>query len=136
MSQIQKSGSPIHFKSHIQRRPKSKQIKLSTQNYQNQPVQPTQTVKPVLGFTPEEFKEKQDNPEITDKDIQQIKPCKDYVETPLKTLDRVHVNQPQRFLPLTKEALKIAKALRKEQQAAQWAGIPLKNQSKSVSLNN
>ena len=46
------------------------------------------------------------------------------VETPLKTLDKLHVNQPKRFLPLTKEALKIAEALRKEQQAVQWAGIP------------
>ena len=97
------------------------------QNYQDQPVKLTQIVKPVLEFTPEEFKEKQDNLEITIKDVLQIEPCKDYVKTPLQTLNRLHVNQPKRFLFLTKEALKIAKALRKEQQAAQWAGIPLKN---------
>ena len=38
-------------------------------------------------------------------------------------LDGIHVNQPKRFLPLAKEALKIAEALHKEQQAAQWAGL-------------
>ena len=41
-------------------------------------------------------------------------------------LDGIHINQPKRFLPLAKEALKIVEALHKEQQAVQWAGIPPK----------
>ena len=39
-------------------------------------------------------------------------------------LDGIHFNQPNRFLPLAKETLKIAEALCKEQQAVQWAEIP------------
>ena len=45
------------------------------------------------------------------------------MNTPIQTLDGIPVNQPKRFLPLTKEALQIAENLRKEQQAAQWAGL-------------
>ena len=85
-----------------------------------------QTVEPVVGFTPEEYKEAQDNPKINVEDLLQIEPCTDYVKTPLQTLNGLHVNQPKRFLPLAKEALKITEALRKEHQAAEWAGIPPK----------
>ena len=89
-------------------------------------MQPTQSVEPILGFTAQEYGEAQDDLKITVKDLLQIEPCTDYVKTPLQTLDGIHINQPKRFLPLGKEALKIAEALCKEQQAAQWAGIPPK----------
>ena len=42
----------------------------------------------------------------------------------MQTLDGIYVNQPKRFLPLTKEAKKLAEEFRKEQVASQWAGIP------------
>ena len=61
-----------------------------------------------------------------------------YVETPLKTLYGLYVNQPQCFLPLAEEAKRLAKEMRKEQEAQQWAGIPheqLLNQSFTEQLN-
>ena len=54
----------------------------------------------------------------------EIESCQEYVKTPLQTLDGIYVNQPKRFLPLAKEAKKLAKEFRKEQVASQWAGIP------------
>ena len=45
---------------------------------------------------------------------------------PLQTLDGIYVNQPSQFLPLAQEAKKLAEALKKEQDASQWAGIPPK----------
>ena len=50
--------------------------------------------------------------------------CKEYVKTPIQTLDGIYVHQPQWFLLLTKEAKRLAEALRKEQVTSQWAGIP------------
>ena len=47
-----------------------------------------------------------------------------YVETPLQTLDGIIVNQPKCFLPLAKEAKRIAKEIRMEKINEQWAGIP------------
>ena len=38
-----------------------------------------------------------------------------YVDTPLKTLDSLYVNQPQCFLPLAEEAKCLAKEIHKEQ---------------------
>ena len=46
------------------------------------------------------------------------------METPLKMLDSLYVMQPKRFLPLAQEAKKLAKKLRKEEVASQWAGLP------------
>ena len=53
--------------------------------------------------------------------------CKEYVQTPIQTLDGIHVHQPCQFLPLAKEVKKLAEALKKEQDASQWAGIPHEN---------
>ena len=39
-------------------------------------------------------------------------------------MDGIYVNQPKRFLLLTKEAKKLAEEFRKEQVASQWVGIP------------
>ena len=42
---------------------------------------------------------------------------------PIQTLDGIHVHQPHWLLLLAK-AKKLAEALKKEQDASQWAGIP------------
>ena len=46
------------------------------------------------------------------------------MDTPLQTLDRMIVNQPKHFLPLTEEAKRIAKEIKIEKINEQWAGIP------------
>ena len=56
-----------------------------------------------------------------------LESCKEYVQTPIQTLDGIHVHQPCWFLPLAKEAKKLTEALKKEQDASQWAGIPHEN---------
>ena len=53
----------------------------------------------------------------------EIEPCREYTETPLKTLDGLYVAQPERSLPLTQEAQKLSKELCKEEIASQWAGL-------------
>ena len=61
-----------------------------------------------------------------------------YIDTPLKTLDGLYVNQPCHFLPLTEEAKCLAEEIRKEQEVQQWAGIPheqVLNQSFTDQLN-
>ena len=50
--------------------------------------------------------------------------CKEYVKRPIQTLDGIHVHQPRWFLPLAKEAKKLAEALKKEKDTSQWACIP------------
>ena len=85
---------------------------------------PTQTVEPVLGFTPMEIHLVQAEPKLTVQQILEIKSCQDYVKTPLQTLDGIYVNKPKQFLPLAKEAKKLAEEFRKEEVASQWAGIP------------
>ena len=54
----------------------------------------------------------------------EIESCQEYIKTLLQTLDGIYVNQPKRFLPLAKEAKKLAEEFGKEQVASQWAGIP------------
>ena len=68
---------------------------------------PTQTVEPVLGFTPVEICQAQAEPKLTVQQLLEIESCKDHVKTLLQTLDGIYVNQPKRFLPLTKEAKKL-----------------------------
>ena len=61
-----------------------------------------------------------------------------YVQTPIQTLDGLHINQPKHFLPLA-EAKRLAEELCEEKQAKQWAGIPhekLLNQSFLDQLNS
>ena len=79
---------------------------------------PTQTVESVLGFTPVEIPQAQVEPKLTVQQILEIKSCQDYVKTPLQILDGICVNQPKRFLPLTKEAKKLAEEFRKEEVAS------------------
>ena len=46
-----------------------------------------------------------------------------YVQTPIQTLDGLYINQPKHFLPLAKEAKRLAEEICNEKQAEQWAGI-------------
>ena len=82
----------------------------------------THTVQPALGFTLAEIHRRQDNPTLTVPQLLKIEFCKDYVETPLQTLDGLYVMQ--RVLPLTQEAKKLAEEFWKEEIASQWAGLP------------
>ena len=53
-------------------------------------------------------------------------------------MDGLYVNQPSRFLPLAKEAKKLAKKLKGEEEASQWSGIPIKkllNESFTEQIN-
>ena len=62
-------------------------------------------------------------PKLTVQQLLEIKSCQEYVKTPLRTLDGIYVNLPKRFLPLAKEAKKLAEEFRKEEVASQWPGI-------------
>ena len=83
----------------------------------------TESVQPVLGFTPVKVCRAKNNPTLTVPQLLEIEPCREYTETPLKTLDGLYVMQPKRFLPLAQEAKKLAEELRKEEIASQWAGL-------------
>ena len=85
---------------------------------------PTQTIEPVLGFTLAEIYRAQAEPKLTVAQLLEIELCQEYLKTPLQTLDSIYVNQPKRFLPLAKEAKKLAEEFRKERVASQWAGVP------------
>ena len=47
----------------------------------------TQSVQPALGFTPAEVRHAENNPTLTVPQLLEIKPYREYSETPLKTLD-------------------------------------------------
>ena len=53
-----------------------------------------------------------------------LESCKEYVQTPIQTLDGIPVHQPCQFLPLAKEAKKLAEALKKEKDTSLLVGIP------------
>ena len=83
----------------------------------------TQSVQPVLGFTPADVHQAKSNPTLTVSQILEIEPCREYTETPLKMLDGLYGMQPKRLLPLTQEAMKLVGELHKEEIASQWAGL-------------
>ena len=83
----------------------------------------TQSVQPALGFTLAKVCCAESNPTLTVPKLLEIEPCREYTETPLKTLDVLYVTLPKRFLPLAQEAQKLAKELHKEEIASQWAGL-------------
>ena len=56
-----------------------------------------------------------------------LESCKEYFQTPIQTLDSIHVHQPCQFLLLAKEAKKLAEALKKGQDTSQRAGIHHEN---------
>ena len=55
---------------------------------------PTQTVEPVLGFTPAEIRRAEKEPKLTVEQLLGLSSCKGYVQMPLQTLDGMYVNQP------------------------------------------
>ena len=97
-------------------------------------------VTPLLGITPHENTQLQTR--NTPEDIADIlgpRAFQRYVDTPLQTLDGIIVNQPKHFLPLVKEAKRIAEEIRIEKINKQWAGIlreQLLNQSFNDQLNS
>ena len=65
---------------------------------------PTQIVEPVLGFMPAEIQRAETEPKLTVEQLLRLESYKEYVQTPIQTLDSIHVHQPCQFLPLAKEA--------------------------------
>ena len=81
-------------------------------------------VMPLLGIMPSENTQFQNRNMPEDiADILGTRAFQRYVDMPLQTLDGIILNQPKRFLPLTKEAKRIAKEIRIEKINEQWAGI-------------
>ena len=111
--------------------------KLPTHTPENQnSTLPTQIFEPVLGFMPAEIQRAEAKLKLTLEQILRLELCKEYVQTPIQTLDGIHVQQPCQFLPLAKEAKKFAEALKKEQDTSQWAGIPHENLLQNHLLRN
>ena len=82
-------------------------------------------VTPSLGITPHENTQLQSRNMPEDiADILGTRAFQRYMDTPLQTLDGIIVNQPKHFLPLAKEAKRIAEEIRIEKINEQWAGIP------------
>ena len=101
---------------------------------------PISQVTPLLGITPHENTQLQSTNIPEDiADMLGTRTFQRYVDTPLQTLDGIIVNQPKCFLPLAKEAKRIAKEIRIEKINEQWTGIPreqLLNQSFNNQLNS
>ena len=77
-----------------------------------------------LGFMPAEIRRAETKLKLMLEQLLKLESCKEYVQTPIQTLDSIPVHQPHWFLLLAKEAKKLAEALKKEQDISQWAGIP------------
>ena len=72
-------------------------------------------VTPLLGITPHENTQLQSRNTPEDiADILGTRTFQRYVDTPLQTLDGITMNQPKHFLPLAKEAKRIAEGIRIE----------------------
>ena len=97
-------------------------------------------VTPLLGITPRENTQLQSRNTPEDiADILGTRAFQRYMDMPLQTLDGIIMNQPKHFLPLAKEAKRIAEEIRIEKINEQWAGIPreqLLNQSFNDQLNS
>ena len=85
---------------------------------------PIQQVSLLLGTTPKENLQlwNKNSPEDIS-DVLGTHVFQGYVETPLKMLDGIVVNQPKRFLLLAEEAKCLAKEIRIEKLNEQWAGM-------------
>ena len=81
-------------------------------------------VTPLLGITPCENTQLQrrNTPEDV-ADILGTQAFQRHIEMPLQTLDGIIMNQPKHFLPLAKEAKRIAEEIRIKKINEQWAGI-------------
>ena len=71
----------------------------------------TQSVQPALGFTPAEVRHAEENPTLMIPQLLESKLCREYTDTPLKTLDGLYITTPKQFL------------FRKKEIASQWAGL-------------
>ena len=81
-------------------------------------------VTPLLGITPHENTQLQSRNTPEDiADILGTRAFQRYMDMPLQTLDGIIMNQPKHFLPLAKEAKRIAEKIRIEKINEQWAGI-------------
>ena len=107
----------INLPTHISNEHTSKENNLSSY---------TQSVQPVLGFTPADVRQAKCNLTLTVSQLLEIEPCREYSETPLKMLDGLYVTQPKRILPLMQGGKKLAEELCKEEIASQWVGLPPK----------
>ena len=96
----------------------------------------TQIVEPALGFTLAEICCTQNEPKLTVPQLLEIESCKDYIKTPLQTLDGTYVTQPKRFLPLAQEAKKLVEDFGKKKSHLSGLDSHLKNYYRSHSLNN
>ena len=103
---------------------------LERTDYDHTPIQlvqpsPIQPVEPIIGLTEEEQRQREEDPNLTIKELLGLSPCEGHVTTPLQMLDGQYVNQPSHFLPWAQEARKLAKKIRQEEEASQWSGIPV-----------
>ena len=55
----------------------------------------TQIVEPALGFPLAEICHTQNESKLTVKQLLEIESCKDYIKTPIQTLDGIYMNQPK-----------------------------------------
>ena len=70
-------------------------VKLPTHTNKDQnSTLPTQIVEPVLGFTPAETQRAEAELKLTVEQLLRLESCKEYVQTPIQTLDGIHVHQP------------------------------------------
>ena len=97
---------------------------------------PTQIVQPVLEFMPAEIQRAEAEPKFTVAQLLRSELCKEYVQTPIQTLDGIHVHQPHQFLPLAKEAKKLAEALKKNKMPHNGQVYLMKTYSKNHLLSN
>ena len=93
-----------------------------------QPVEPApiQPVEPVIGLTTGEQRWREEDSNLTLNGLLGLSSCEGHDNTPLQTLDGQYINQPSHFLPLAQEARKLAQKIKKEEEASQWSGIPVK----------
>ena len=77
---MQVSQSQIQFVSSIAKLP------TCTSKDQNS-TPPTQIVEPVLGFMPDEIRRAEAEPKLTVEQLLSLESCKEYVQTPIQTLD-------------------------------------------------
>ena len=82
-------------------------------------------MEPIIRLTEEEQRQREEDPNLTINELLGLSSCEGHVTTPLQMLDGQYVNQPSCFLPLAQEAQKLAKKIRQEEEASQWAGIPV-----------
>ena len=88
---------------------------------------PIHQVQPLLGTTHRENLQLHNRNQPEDiLDVLGTTAFQGYVNTQLKTLDGIVVQQPKRFLPLAEEAKHLVKEIHIEKLNEQWVGIPHK----------